>query len=159
MALKTVFIAIAASSLCLAVNAATVSTTFTVNAEVQNDCAVTATNMQFGLYRITVSAPTDATSVITVRCTSATSYTIGLDGGGSANTSSRYMHANTEQLNYQLYNDANRTVTWGNSVPSGAINAVGNGINQQYTVYGRIAPSQNVGLGTYQDTITVTITY
>lgn len=68
-----------------------------------------------------------------------------------------------EQLFYNLYLDANRSVIWGDGTAETQAFVTGNpqGNNQDHSVpnFGRIAPLQDVGVGYYSDTITVTLNF
>jgi spore coat protein U-like protein len=58
-----------------------------------------------------------------------------------------------------MYSNAARTANWGNST-SDDVNGTGTGSAINHIVYGRV-PAQVVALqvGSYSDTVTVTITY
>jgi spore coat protein U-like protein len=51
------------------------------------------------------------------------------------------------------------TTNWGNTVGTDTVAGTGNGSGQVYTVYGQISAQTTPAPGTYNDTITVTITY
>ena len=62
--------------------AATTTTTFNVQITITNACTiVSATNMNFGTVGVIGAAGVDATSTITVQCTSLAPYTVGLSAG------------------------------------------------------------------------------
>ncbi|EQB15201.1 spore coat protein U domain-containing protein [Novosphingobium lindaniclasticum] len=65
-------------------SAATATAPMAVTATVQSACIVAATPLAFGSYDPTSGAPKDGTSVITVTCTSGTSFTVGLNAGGTS---------------------------------------------------------------------------
>ncbi|MDB5699793.1 MAG: Spore coat protein, partial [Alphaproteobacteria bacterium] len=67
--------------------------------------------------------------------------------------------ANT--LNYVLYKDSARTSIWGDGVaPTASITGTGTGAAQANTIYGRVPGSQGtVPIGSYADTVTVTISF
>lgn len=137
--------------------ASTASATFLVSATVQTSCTVTAAPLAFGTYN--GAALNKPSGGITVTCTDGTPYTIGLDeglNGGSGNT--RYMIAGTNTLAYELFSDTNYTVPWENT--TGAVASTGTGGAQTpFVVYGTIPAGEAVVPGTYQDTITATVTY
>ena len=154
--------ALPAALLSTSAPAATTSTTFTVSATVDNNCTVSATNLDFGSYNTLLNiTPTDATNAITVTCTLGTAYNIGLDAGtgSGATVTARKLSSGGNTLNYSLYQDALRTTVWGSTVGTNTVAGTGTGLAVAHNVYGRIPASQNVGSGTYTDTITVTITY
>lgn len=162
--LKTVII-LAAVLLGVAgqtVRAATVTTTFQVTATVNSACTVSATNLDFGVYDPS-AADNDKTSTITVTCTLATPYDIGLNEGVNGGTvlTRKMKHATlTDLINYSLFSNAGRTVNWGQTVSTDTVYvASALGTPEVHTVYGRIATGQYVTAGSYSDTISVTVTY
>jgi spore coat protein U-like protein len=62
-------------------------------------------------------------------------------------------------LHYSLFQDSARTINWGNTVGTDTVAGTGNGGGQTLTVYGQIPSGQGNRPGTYNDTITVTVTY
>jgi len=144
--------------------AETASTTFTVSATVTNNCSVTANNLSFGNYDVLTGGAVDSSATISVVCTSGTSYNVGLNTGlgSGATVSSRKMtriSGGSDTLNYSLYQDASHSTVWGNTVGTDTETGTGTGSAQLLTVYGRLFASQNVPAASYQDTITVTVTF
>jgi spore coat protein U-like protein len=87
-------------------------------------------------------------------------FLIGLDPGlAPGDTRSSITAAAAQLLSYSLFRDSGRTLNWGNTVGTDTVASTGTGSAQTFTVYGRIPASQAVGPGTYQDTITVTVTF
>ena len=160
-----------AAGLLLAVgsiNAATVtpSPTFQVTATVPQVCRASAGALAFGTYT-QGNGDVDATSTISVRCTSGTNFRVGLDAGatGGATVTTRAMLNGANQLAYSLFRDAGRSQNWGLVAPDD-VTGVGAGVAPAnavaLTVYGRIVDSvsnQAVPAGAYADTVTVTVTY
>ncbi len=69
-----------------------------------------------------------------------------------------------DSLNYNVYTDAARTIIWNNAITGGADTVVltlkrNDPQPQRTPIYGRIAALQDVGVGTYNDSLTVTITW
>lgn len=143
------------------VSAATTTTTFTVSAAVTNNCAVSATNHAFGAYTPSTVPPTDGTSTITVNCTLGAGYDVGMNAGigSGATVAARKMTSGGNTLTYSLYTTVARTTVWGNTVGTDTIAGTGTGLDFLHTVFGRIPASQNVPAATYNDTITVTVTF
>jgi spore coat protein U-like protein len=141
--------------------ATTTTTTFQVTATVNATCAVSATNLAFGTYDPLSGTPSDATSTVNVTCTLTTPYNVGLDAGlgSGATVTTRKMTHSSDLLNYSLYQDAARTQVWGTTIGTNTATGTGTGLGQAFTVYGRIPAAQNVNLGSYADTVTVTVTY
>jgi spore coat protein U-like protein len=150
-------------------NAATVtpSPTFQVTATVPAICRATASALAFGTYT-QGNGDVDGTSAVSVRCTTGTGFTVGLNAGGTtgATVTTRSMLSGTNQLGYSLFRDSGRTQNWGQTIGTDTLAGTGAGIAPAsavaLTVYGRIVDStanQNVPAGSYTDTITVTVTY
>lgn len=150
-------------------NAATVtpSPTFQVTATVPAICRASATALGFGTYS-QGDGDVDSTSTISVRCTTGTGFTVGLNPGATtgATVSTRAMLNGANQLAYSLFRDAARTQNWGQTIGTDTVAGTGAGIAPAsavaLTVYGRIVDStanQGVPAGSYADTVTVTVTY
>ncbi len=72
--------------------------------------------------------------------------------------------ATADSMLYNVYTDAARTVIWNNVITGGADNVVltlkrNDPQPQRTPIYGRIPALQDMGVGTYGDTLTVTITW
>jgi spore coat protein U-like protein len=67
----------------------------------------------------------------------------------------------TELLNYNLFTNAARTTIWGDGTAGTSRVSRNLRRNQpvNLTVYGRIPAGQDVRIGSYSETLTVTITY
>lgn len=81
---------------------------------------------------------------------------------GRSRSFHRAMFNESERLNYNLYLDATRQTVWGNG--SGGTeyysdNNPPNGRPVVVPIYGRIAPFQDVAVGTYSDVIEVRILF
>jgi spore coat protein U-like protein len=137
------------------VQAATATTTFGVSATVQATCSVTATALGFGTYIPT--AASTSTSTVSVTCTNGTPATFLLSAGlaTGATVTNRSMTASGVLLNYGLFSDAAHTANFG-ATPT---TANGTGSAVVTTVYGQVPAGQYVAPGTYNDTITATVTY
>ncbi len=133
-------------------------------------CTVSATTMAFGTYDIFAAAPLDSTSAVQVTCTSESPprvrYRVELSTGQAGSFSPRAMTNGTSQLNYNLYLNAARTRIWGDGTGGTRVirrryNLPPPGSTQTdiHTVYGRVFAGQNVSVGTYLDTITVTVEF
>jgi spore coat protein U-like protein len=148
-------------------NAATTTTTFPVTATVNSNCLVSATAMAFTPYTQTVAA-VDQTSAISVRCSSGTTFNVGLNAGATtgATVTTRAMLNGTNQLAYSLFSNAGRTTNWGSTIGTDTMTGTGAGFAagnvQTLTVYGRVpdtVANQGVPAGAYTDTVTVTVTW
>lgn len=135
-----------------------VDTTFSVTATVAASCTVSAGgDLIFGAY---TGTQIDQTTTISITCTNSTGYTVGLDNGVNYVDPNRRMKdvPGTHFLNYELYSDAFGGTRWGNALGSW-VEDTGSGSAQSKTVYGRLAGGQALFIGSYTDTITVTVTY
>jgi len=140
----------------------TVSASLPVSVTVPGACQVTATPLNFGAYDPTAASDVDSTASIQVLCTVGTSYTVALGAGAGtgATISTRRMMKGTDALGYALYQDASRTINWGETPGTDTPPATTAGATAaSHTVYGRIAGGQNVPGGAYTDTVTVTVNY
>lgn len=137
------------------------SARFQVSATAVESCVISATDLAFGIYDPMQATPTEGTSLVIVRCTVDTAYTVGLDAGTApgATTATRSLTGAMHTLRYGLYRDPNRALSWGDSEGTDTIEGHGTGLPSDYVVYGRIPPGQPVRRGNYVDTITVTVTY
>ena len=136
----------------------TTITTFNVTATVANICSVTATNLAFGTVPATGA---QNTSTITVTCTPGDAYSVALSAGDSGVENGRFMKGVTSSnhLSYALTETSYTGANWGTT--AGAVAGTGNGAAQPLNVYGTITAAQALAapVDTYNDTITVTVTY
>lgn len=143
--------------------AATVTTTFGVQITITNACTiVSATNMNFGSVGVIGASGVDATSTITVQCTTSAPYTIGLNAGtgAGATVATRLMTSGASNtVSYSLYQDVAHSLVWGTTVGTNTVAGTGNGASQAYTVYGHVPSQTTPPAAVYNDTITVTVTY
>ncbi len=136
------------------------SASFTVTATNATICSVSASTLNFGATGVLQSS-LDAASTIVITCTNSAPYTIALDGGlsGATNPTQRKMSQSAEQIIYGLYQNATRTLPWGNSAGVNMAAGTGSGLAQTYTVYGRVPAQTTPSPGTYSDTVVVTLSY
>jgi spore coat protein U-like protein len=119
------------------------------------NCNVSAQGVSFGNYDPFSTTALDSTGTITVICDASTMYTISLSTG-SGSYATRTMRKGAHTLNYNLYTNASRSIIWGDGTGNTAlVNDTGLGGN--YTIYGRAPARQNPYVGTYFDTIVVTL--
>ncbi|XUW93370.1 spore coat U domain-containing protein (plasmid) [Burkholderia sp. M6-3] len=148
---------------CSTLSTPAITLPFTVSATVINDCALSATNINFGAAGVLSTALT-ATGTLTVACTGGDAYSIALSAGAGsgASVADRRMTRGgaTDQVHYQLYQNASYSTVWGDgSAGSSALAGTGTGASQSVTVYARVQPQTTPAAGAYVDTIIVTITY
>ncbi len=120
-------------------------------------CTVTPQAVSFGNYDPLSPSALNGAGNINVTCDMLVPFTVSLSAGNSGTFTERRMTAGAANLAYNLYSDVLRTVVWGDGV--GAANVSGTGTNVDLPVYGRMPALQNVAVGSYADTITVTVTY
>jgi spore coat protein U-like protein len=143
---------------------------FYVYATVISNCNIsTISGVNFAA-NAALTSNIDATGSIGVQCTNTTPYSIGLGNGNYASGSQRRMYsaATGQYISYNLYTDSARTNAWAASSSASSCTAgsgtcalgTGTGAPQPaVTVYGRIPPQTTPVLGTYTDTVVVTVTY
>ena len=142
-----------------AAEAATATATLSVSASIGGACTVGGAALSFGAY--SPSAASTANSTISVTCTNGTNATVSLNQG---NNNNRVPSAGTRALNngtanflgYEIYSDNGMTTVW-NAANAQAISSTGSAIS--LTAYGRIAAGQNPATGSYNDTVTITVTF
>jgi spore coat protein U-like protein len=128
-------------------------------------CSITAASgVSFGAYDVfSLSDLTGTGSFAVTGCTrNASRYVARLSRGSSNSYTFRTMLSGSDSLNYNLYTNATYTSVWGNN--SGNTDDVqqtnsGNGVGPTITIYGKIPAGQDVPAGSYNDNITITITF
>lgn len=163
---------LAASSAAFA-GASPQTATFQVTANVASSCIVNATDIAFGAYDpadANATAPLDATGTVSVRCTRGTSTAVAALNQGANPTSdstcaspSRQMNGGgTERLRYDIYRDASRAEVWGCD-PTSNVQPIptftSSLIPVTLTTYGRIPAGQDAAIGSYTDTVQVSVTF
>lgn len=138
----------------------TTSGNMTVTANVTAACSVSANALNFGTVGVLTSA-VNATTTVSVQCTSGTAYTIGLSAGSGtgATVAARKMTLSGSTVTYSLYRDSGRTLVWGTTVGTDTVAGTGTGSAVSHTVYGRAPAQSTPAPGAYSDTIVVTLTY
>ena len=127
-------------------------------------CSLGGAAVAFGTYDALSPLPFDTVGSMVFQCSQKDhNVMITLSKGNSSSYATRSMLNGSQQLFYNLYRDTARTIVWGD----------GSGGSQAYIInnpqpnnrdiilpiFGRILPAQNVKVGNYTDTITVTLTY
>ena len=95
---------------------------------------------------------------IQIRCNNGTAWRVGLGGGNSGNTAARYLVGgpSAQRITYNLYTNAAYTTVWDNTT---GVAGIGNGQTVYLPVYGRIPAQATPGVGSYSDTVQVTVTW
>ncbi|WP_299313633.1 spore coat U domain-containing protein, partial [uncultured Halomonas sp.] len=120
------------------------------------------TDMDFGTVGL-LNINHEATSMISVTCTSGAEYDLSLNEGVNADGTTRRMvdSGGTNYVSYRLYSNSGHTTLWGDGTFGDAVTDTGNGEEQQITVYGRVEADDNATTppaGSYSDTVTVEVT-
>jgi spore coat protein U-like protein len=135
---------------------------FTANGSVPNTCTLTpkpVPDLAFGNVPGLITSNVDRTTDIGLVCTGRTAWQIGLNNGLYASGAIRRMrNAGGQFVTYELYRDSGRSLRWGNTLGTDTQTGTGTGTAQSQTVFGRVTP-QTPNVGSYSDTITVTVTY
>ncbi len=140
-----------------AAQAATATNTFQTRINIIAECQITSpTDMDFGDKGL-LNSNVDATATFNVRCNENLSYTISLDDGQNASGgASRMTDGNGHYVTYELYQDSGRTTLWD---ATNTKSSTGTGVDQTFTIYGRVPPQSTPPVGLYTDTVTITVTY
>ncbi len=129
-------------------------------------CGVTTTGVNFGIYDVFAAAPRDTAGTVTVACdrNPPTDVTISIGpsptSGGFQPRQMRHT-SQADRMRYNLFTTASMTTVWGDG-SAGTSTVLLRKVNRNRpvttTIYGRIPPRQNVSVGAYSDSVTVTIT-
>jgi spore coat protein U-like protein len=117
--------------------------------------------MEFGTYDPVNGSAKPATNQIKVTCTNGAVFDVGLNGGVNGTIAQRKLKFGTDTLNYNIYKEVGHSNVWGDTVGTDTEQETSLGAPIDLTAFGQIPASQIAGTsaGTYQDTITVTVTY
>ncbi|MEW6186547.1 MAG: spore coat U domain-containing protein [Thermodesulfobacteriota bacterium] len=134
--------------------------------ESRADCNfITVTDVNFGVYDTLVGTNNDSTGSLRVSCTTFDIITTSIGpspNSGGFNPRSMLNTATGELLNYNLYTTSARTTIWGDGSAgtSRLVNIIWSGGSSfTRTIYGRIPPGQDVGIGLYGDLLVITISF
>ena len=160
--------------------AATTTSNVTVSASVSQNCTVSTATVAFGAYDpVAANAASDLVAPaapLTVTCTKgATGVTIDLGQGGNYSTGRR-MTDGTDFLDYQLYKASTEASgaacasppssgagIWGSTsggstlTPSSPTWSAATGL--VFNICGVVPQAQDVGVGSYTDTVVATVTF
>jgi len=117
---------------------------------------VSATAIAFGIYDPFSPSHLDATGTVRYRCPASAAPQISLSRGASATFLPREMRGAGDVLRYNLYVNSGFTDVWGDGSEGTRVYLAPRG-NGQVTVYGRIFAGQDPTVGSYADTVTVTV--
>jgi len=130
-----------------------------VRMEIVASCTVSASDLDFGAYASSQSAPAQAQTAIQLLCGAGTVAELRLDAGTGpgGNTSRRRLEQDggQDRLEYDLFQDPGRTIHWGQRSGVDTLEVPTTGVPQTIPVYGQIPGGQRVRDGTYSDMITI----
>jgi spore coat protein U-like protein len=162
-------VSLVAASIAVVGNArgATATSNLTVSATVAANCTISTTAVAFGTYDTLGSGNLDGTGTVSIACTKGTAPTITL-GNGANYSGGRRMNAGSEYITYELYQPSS-TTPGAACAYTQAWNASGGGIftptaapskaSRSYNVCGRATLGQDVGAGSYTDTVVATVNF
>jgi len=137
----------------------------------QAACSVTSSGVAFGVYNPTSPSPLTGTGQVAVTCTDyLVSVQVDLDDGGAGGFANRYMNSGAEKMFYNLYTDSGYTTIFGDGTGgtsdvtclTGWVSGGCSGIfslTATQRIYAQVPAGQNIAVGSYSDTIRVTITF
>jgi spore coat protein U-like protein len=156
--------------LCAAVAHAETNTgNLGVSATIETGCSVSASAMAFGV--VVPGTDKDTEAVVSVLCTSGTTYTLDLGdglyqistGGSSGNLYRRHMASAANRLPYMFFQEPTRVTEIAASVANTNFitSTVGDGSTQTFTVYGRVVGTESSSSppGSYSDTVIITVAF
>lgn len=121
------------------------------------ECSLNVIGVAFGNYDPFSVTDTDITGSVSVTCDTDTSVQVSFSPGFGP-FAARQLKNGMNALLYNLYTDPGHVSVWGDGSPGTSLVSF-SGTSSSATVYGRIPAGQNVSVGTYGDTITVTLTF
>lgn len=128
-------------------------------APAQAKCTISSTSVIFGMYNVFNTSPLDSTGTISFKCGKRDKNILITLGRGGSSSFSRVMRSGTAQMAYNLYRDATHTSIWGDGTSGTVVyeNAKPGDQTVNLTVFGRVPAGQDVAVGTYSDSVVVTI--
>lgn len=135
-------------------------------APAQAACTISTVGVAFGVYDSLGGAPDDGTGTVNADChPSDQSPVVALSPGLYGSYATRRMSSGSDELDYNLYTDLNRTIVWGDGSSGSQSVTLTNGVVSSgtrrftRTIYGRIPAGQQASFGSYADMLVVTITF
>ncbi len=147
-------------------DAGTATANLSVTANVPTNCTISTTAVAFGAYDPLVTNATvelDGTGAVLMYCTKGTVATVSLGSGsnptgGGAIRNMKIGGVGTDLLTYELYTTNTRTTVW-NTTNTLSYTSTSKATQNSMTVYGKVAPGQDVSTGSYTDTVVATISF
>ncbi len=158
-----------AMALTVGLNTASAGTNtgvLSVTASVAAVCIIGNATLAFGAYNPTSGTVVTGNTTVTLTCTLSTPYNIGMSPGAStgATVSARAMTVTgggSSTLGYQLCRNSGCTLNWGQTVNTDTLAGTSSAtsLTNSVTIYGQIPASEAVPIGSYSDTVTMTVTF
>jgi spore coat protein U-like protein len=130
---------------------------------IADSCSITsATGINFGSYDIfDVHTNNNGAGSMSVKCKGDgnSKFVVTLSAGQSNTYSSRVMRSGANVLTYNLYTSAARTVIWGDGTGGSSTISARSNSTTILDLFGQIPAGQDVGVGTYTDSITTTVIF
>ena len=121
------------------------------------NCSLNVIDVSFGQYDPFLATDTEITGGVSMSCDAETSVQVSFSAGFGP-FATREMKSGPNTIFYNLFTDPSHLTIWGDGSPGTSLVSI-SGTSGSHTVYGRIPARQNVPVGTYGDTITVTLTF
>lgn len=134
----------------------------------QSRCTVSGASINFGDYNIFSPFPVDTTGILTLNCVDVVRAELRLSvstSSGTFNPRKMRQSRGNDFLNYNIFIDAGRTIVFGDG--TGGTSTIGihkppgppkhEPWSRSIILYGRIPPGQDVSIGSYSDTLTITV--
>ncbi|MDY7546693.1 spore coat protein U domain-containing protein [Glaciimonas sp. CA11.2] len=151
--------------------AATATSTMLNTVTITNSCSIVAVGFTTTYDPIVTNATTnqDVTAIVTTNCTVGATPVITLGQGANSNTGStdaiplRRLTSGggtPSFLNYSLFSDTGRTVTWGNTAATAPTAVVATAVPTISTIYARVPFGQtSTKAAVYTDSVVATVTF
>jgi len=158
---------VAAALVSSPVFAASTTGNVPVTATVGANCILTTVAMTFGVYDPLSATPKNANGLVQLVCTVGASPSVSLDVGLNSLAGQRRLLSGANLLDYNVFtpvtNAANAacayTTAYPTTLPGFALTAAPSVASRNYNLCGQIPAGQSVPNGSYNDTITATITF
>jgi spore coat protein U-like protein len=132
-------------------------------ASAEASCSISVGSLAFGTYNVFNTTPTYTTGSVSYRCTRQESVWITLSRGTHSSTfRPRRMASPSDLLGYYLFIGTGYTSVWGDGYSESTSAYFASRVPAQWvavTIYGRIDAGQDVAVGAYTDTVTVTVNF
>lgn len=127
--------------------------------------SITTPAIAFGTALIPGTTNVEQVTLVSTVCSVGTAYTISFGPGNHPTTvgptAHRQLASGSNLMQYDIYQDSARTTYWGDGsdVVGNGLGGTGNGGTQQYPVYSVLNVPTNAAIGSYSDTVVVTISF